>query len=357
MMLVVNAGSSSLKFALLDAALTEVFDGAVSEIGGDAQVEVGGVAQTRVVADHDAATDLMLDALRDRGHPVARLDAAVHRVVHGGAAFDGTVRITPEVIAGIEAQTPLAPLHNPHNLAPIRALAARAPDLVQVAGFDTAFHATVPEVARTYALPEDDRTQGLRRYGFHGISYAGLTETLRESGDLPPRLLALHLGNGASLCAIQDGRSVATSMGYSPTAGLTMGTRSGDIDPMAAIDMARRHGIDGAADRLNRASGLLGLGGHSDMRALLADGSEAARFARAHFIYWAVRHAGSAIAAMGGLDALAFTGGIGQNDVGVRDEIAARLAWAGEVPVHVVVAEEERTLARDARRLLDGEPR
>jgi acetate kinase len=352
MMLVVNAGSSSLKFALFDPDLTEILSGQVSEIGGAATFRLSRDEAPTDAPDHDAATELVLAALRDRGHPAASLAAAAHRVVHGGATFTATTRVTPEVIAGIEAQVPLAPLHNPHNLAPIRALAARAPDLPQVAGFDTAFHATLPDLARTYAIPAEDRARGLCRYGFHGLSYAGLTETLSETGRLPQRLLALHLGNGASLCAIQDGRAVATSMGYSPTAGLTMGTRSGDLDPMAVLDMARIHGLDATADRLNRASGLLALGGASDMRALATAGTPEAAFARDHFAYWAIRHAGSAIAAMGGLDALAFTGGIGEHDAEMRDAITRGLAFLGPVPVHVVPAEEERTLARDAARLL-----
>ncbi|KIT16028.1 acetate/propionate family kinase [Jannaschia aquimarina] len=354
MMLVLNAGSSSLKFALFDADLNEALAGAVSEIGGAARFELDDTETSADAPDHDAATALVLEALRDRGHPAATLTAAAHRVVHGGTAFTGTVRVTSDVIDAIEAHVPLAPLHNPHNLAPIRALAARAPDLAQVAGFDTAFHTTIPEVAQTYAIPAEDREAGLRRYGFHGLSYAGLTETLRARGALPARLLALHLGNGASLCAIRDGRSVATSMGYSPVAGLTMGTRSGDIDPMAVLDMARRHGIDGAAERLNRASGLRALGGASDMRMLAQAGTADARFARDHFAYWAIRHAGSAIAAMGGLDALAFTGGIGENDAEIRDRIADGLSWAGDIPVHVIPAEEERTLARDAAALLEA---
>lgn len=354
MMLVLNAGSSSLKFALFDPDLAQALSGQVSEIGGAARLEVDGRDDPADAPDHDAATALVLDLLRDRGHPATALSAAAHRVVHGGTAFIGTVRVTPDVVAAIEAQIPLAPLHNPHNLAPIHALTALAPDLPQVAGFDTAFHAMIPDLSRTYALPADDRAAGLCRYGFHGISYAGLTEALRAAGDLPARLLALHLGNGASLCAIRDGRSVATSMGYSPVAGLTMGTRSGDVDPIAVLDMARRHGIDGAAERLNRRSGLLALGGHSDMRALAAAGTPEAAFARAHFAHWAIRHAGSAIAAMGGLDAIAFTGGIGENDAGMRQAIVDGLAFLGDVPVHVVPAEEERTLARDATTLLAG---
>ncbi|WP_371153360.1 acetate/propionate family kinase [Jannaschia sp. 2305UL9-9] len=352
MMLVINAGSSSVKFALFDADLTQVLSGAVSEIGGKAELDIGGDRHPATAPDHADAMDLVLSSLAGRGHPVESLTAAAHRVVHGGTAFSDSVRVTPEVIAAIEAQIPLAPLHNPHNVAPIRALADRAPDLPQVAGFDTAFHTTLPEVALSYAIPADDRAAGLRRYGFHGISYAGLVEALRADGRLPPRLLALHLGNGASVCAIRDGRSVATSMGYSPTAGLTMGTRSGDIDAMAVLDMARRHGIDATSARLNRKSGLLALGGASDMRALAAANTPEADFARAHFIHWAVAHAGSVIAQMGGLDALAFTGGIGENDTGIRDAIAGALSWIGPVPIHVVHAQEERTLARDAARIL-----
>ncbi|MEM9796464.1 MAG: acetate kinase [Pseudomonadota bacterium] len=355
MMLVVNAGSSSIKFALFDAGLTETLSGAVTEIGPEARLEIAGQAQKVAARTHDAAIHLILAALSDHGHPVTGLTAAAHRVVHGGTAFTGTVRVTPEVIAAIEAQVPLAPLHNPHNLSPILALQARAPALPQVAGFDTAFHATIPDVAQTYALPLAERDRGLRRYGFHGISYAGLTETLRARGDLPDRLLALHLGNGASACAIRDGRSVASTMGYSPTSGLTMGTRSGDIDPMVVLDLATRHGIDGAADLLNRQSGLKGLGGHSDMRALHATETDEARFAIDHFVQTAIRQCGSLIAAMGGLEAIAFTGGIGENDAVIQDRITRGLLWAGAVPVHIVPAEEERTLARDALALLQTE--
>ena len=352
-MLVVNAGSSSLKAALFDPDLRRTLSAAVSGIGGAARARIDAAEVDAAIPDHAAAIAWLLDALAARGHAPATLSAAAHRVVHGGAGFGGPARLTPAVVAAIERLVPLAPLHNPPALAAIRALAEQAPGLTQVAGFDTAFHATMPDVEATYALPEDDRAAGLRRYGFHGISYAGLAEALRARGALPRRLLAFHLGGGASLCAIVDGRSVATSMGFSPVSGLTMGTRSGDLDPMAVLDMARRHGIDGAADRLNRRAGLLALGGTPDMRALAGAGTGAARAARAHFVHWAVRHAGGAIAAMRGIDAMAFTGGIGENDSGIRGEIAAGLAWAGPVPVHVVPADEERTLARDAARLLE----
>ena len=322
MLLVVNAGSSSVKLALFDGA-REVRRGQVAEIGG---------------AGHRAALErLLADGFG------AGLKAAAHRVVHGGTEFVASCRVDAAVLAGIAGCIPLAPLHNPANLAGIAALAELLPDLPQYVSFDTAFHATNPEVAVRYALPAAEEARGLRRYGFHGISYAGV---VRSFGDaVPKRLLALHLGNGASLCAIREGRSVANTMGYSPLDGLTMGTRAGGIDGNAVLRLAEIHGIEGAGRILNRESGLLGLGGQSDMRALQAAGTAEAHFARAHFAYWVQRHAGSMMAAMGGIDAMAFTGGIGENDAGLRDEIVRGLAWAGEVPVVVVPAEEERTIA------------
>ena len=297
--------------------------------------------------------------------------------MHGGAALTEPARVTPAVRAEIEAAAALAPLHNPANLAGIDALAALAPDLAQVASFDTAFHATNPAVATAHALPDRPETAGLRRYGFHGISYAGVVARLPalSAAPLPRRLLALHLGNGASLCAILDGRSVATTMGYSPLDGLTMGTRSGSIDGNAVLELARRAGLDGAAQILNRESGLKGLGGASDMRSLHQDSAPAAAFAIDHFCYWAVRHAGSIVAAMGGLDALAFTGGIGENDAEVRARIANGLRFLGvaldpranaahgpaihapgTVPAWIVPADEEATIAAQAFPLLIRAP-
>lgn len=334
MLLVVNAGSSSIKVALFDG-LTEVRAARVTEIGAEG---------------HKAA----MAALLEQGFG-AGLTAAAHRVVHGGAALTAACRIGGAVLAQIAACVPLAPLHNPANLAGIRALAEIAPDLAQYASFDTAFHATNPPVARRYAVPAAVEAEGIRRYGFHGLSYAAIVRILKErgAGVVPKRLLALHLGNGASLCGIVDGRSVATTMGYSPLDGLTMGTRSGSIDGNAVLRMAEVYGIDGAARILNRESGLLALGGASDMRALHA--SESGRFAVEHFCYWAVRHAGSMIAAMGGLDAVAFTGGIGENDAGVRESILTGLDFvAGGKPVYVIAAEEERQIAAEALALIKG---
>lgn len=347
--LVVNAGSSSIKVVLFDAGLAKVLSGAVTEIGGEGRLTLGSLDEPARVPDHAGAMTLLLSGIADAGHPHGSLSAAAHRVVHGGERLVAPCRLTPDSIAAIEACVPLAPLHNPANLAGIRALEILAPGLPQFASFDTAFHATNPAVATTYAIPEALRGKGLRRFGFHGISYASLTEALAP---LPRRLLALHLGNGASLCAILDGRSVASSMGYSPLDGLVMGTRAGSIDGMAVLEIARLHGIDGAARILNRESGLLALAGTSDMRTLLARDDAEARFAVEHFCHWAVRQAGSAIAAMGGLDAIAFTGGIGENAAPIRERIALGLRWAGDVPAHVVPAEEERRIARDAVTLM-----
>ncbi|MEY4871871.1 MAG: hypothetical protein RLZZ563_1201 [Pseudomonadota bacterium] len=375
--LVVNAGSSSVKVSLFGADLTERLSGRVTEIGGAARIEVGALTGARVVPDHAAALALVFEAMDEAGVPVASLTAAAHRVVHGGAALVAPRRITPEVVAGIEDCVPLAPLHNPANLTAIRALERLVPGLPQYASFDTAFHATNPEVARRYALPTEAAALGLRRYGFHGISYASLVRKVQENAlnEMPRRLLAFHLGNGASACAILDGQSVASTMGYSPLDGLTMGTRAGTIDGNAVLRLAEVHGVAGASRILNRDSGLLGLGGASDMRVLHRAGTAEASFAIDHFCYWALRHAGSLIAAMGGLDAIAFTGGIGENDAHVRAEILRGLDWAGvafddaanqrngkalhaegaSVAIWTVVAEEERQIAREAFAVMAGE--
>ncbi len=337
MLLVVNAGSSSLKLAVFDKGLMQVAQARAERIGS------GGPA-THLKALSAGLAEMSID-------PKA-LSGAAHRVVHGGASLTASARITPAVIAEIEACIQLAPLHNPANLAGIVALGALAPDLPQYASFDTAFHATNPAVATRYALAPEAEAAGLRRYGFHGLSYASLVRKLRGKGALPRRVLALHLGNGASLCAILDGHSVATTMGYSPLSGLTMGTRTGDIDGNAVLRLAELHGIEEASRILNSASGLLGLGGASDMRALHGAGTDQARFAVDHFCYWAIRHSGSMIAAMGGLDAIAFTGGIGENDALVRQAIVDGLTWAGQNPILIIPAEEEKEIATEAIALM-----
>ncbi len=356
MLLVINAGSSSIKLAVFDAKLVEQARAQVTEI---------------VAGGHVAALQA---GMQQTGVTVADLTAAAHRVVHGGVRLIAPCRVNNSVLTEIEDCVPLAPLHNPANLMGIRAVAALAPDLAQYASFDTAFHATNPDVATRYAIPAADSALGIRRYGFHGLSYAALVRALPKlsGGPLPRRFLALHLGNGASLCAILDGQSVATTMGYSPLDGLTMGTRAGGIDGNAVLRMAQRHGIDGAARILNFESGLRALGGASDMRELQQSETPEARFAVDHFCYWAVRHAGSMIAAMGGLDGIAFTGGIGENDATVRARILDGLSWAGarydadanrtgaacvndagsDVAIWTVPAQEERQIATEALALM-----
>jgi acetate kinase len=365
-MLVLNAGSSSVKVATFDGQDHPLQAGAVTEIGPKARLRLGAVDQVLDLPDHKSAIAAIL-AVLDR--PIADLGACAHRIVHGGADLRDTCRITPHILVKISDAIPLAPLHNPANLAGIMAVQALAPQLPQYACFDTGFHATNPELATTYALPLAERATGLRRYGFHGISYAGMVAKVQEMAPDQPinRLLGLHLGNGASLCAILYGCSVANTMGYSPLDGLTMGTRAGGLDPAVVLTLARRHGIDGAEALLNRQSGLLALGGSNDMRALsqTPDG----KFARDHFAYWAIRHAGSMIAAMGGLDAIAFTGGIGENDAEMRAQIMTGLAFMGlqfdpaanaqnagtlhtaHIRAYIIPAEEERTIAISARKI------
>ncbi len=352
-LLVVNAGSSSIKTALFDPDLCEVLRSEATGIGGAGNLKTAGKSQQLALPDHASALAAIFDALGSHGIAPHELGGVGHRIVHGGADLTQARRVTPAVRDAIANCIPLAPLHNPHHIAAIDAVTAMAPDLPQCACFDTAFHATNPDVARRYALP-DSAPEGLQRYGFHGTSYAALTLALpTQSGSLPHRLLALHLGNGASLCAILDGKSVATTMGYSPLGGLTMGTRAGEIDAGAVLRLARDLGVDATEDLLTRQSGLLALSGTSaDMRDLMETDTPEARFAIAHFCYWAARQAGSMIAAMGGIDAIAFTGGIGENAAPIREEITDLLSWTGDVPVYIVPATEELHIARQMNSLL-----
>lgn len=375
--LVLNAGSSSIKFAVFDDRLDESLSGIAAGIGGQSFVEIAGQRRDLPLIDHRAALSAVLAALAENGIAIPSLRAAAHRVVHGGRKLTAPLRITPDVRNEIAACSPLAPLHNPHNLAAIDTLSELAPDLAQFASFDTSFHATNPEVATRYAIPRMAETKGIRRYGFHGLSYASLVRSLPGiSGEkLPSRLLAFHLGNGASLCAIKNGRSIATTMGYSPLDGLTMGTRSGGIDANAVLRLVEDHGLERTKAILNHESGLLGLsGGKSDMRNLMLDNTADSDFAIEHFCYWSLRHAGSLIAAMEGLDAIAFTGGIGENAVAVRARILRGLEWLGarmdpdanharrarlhaassKVGIWVVPAREEEMIARDALALLEA---
>lgn len=352
MILVLNAGSSSLKIEVFDKNLTSLISGAVTNIGTDGDLKLGENVQSVKTQNHANALALMLLALSKDGFGLDRLSAAAHRVVHGGTILTQPARLTPEVIKAIESVIPLAPLHNPNNLAAMKALAEAAPDLPQYCSFGTAFHATNPDVAVRYAIPQTQHDAGIRRYGFHGLSYANMVSDFGD--DLPSRLLAFHLGNGASLCAIKDGQSIATSMGYSPLSGLTMGTRSGDIDGAAVLRMSKSLGEDETDRLLNKSSGLKALAGDNNMKTLLSRDDDDAAFAVEHFCYWAARHAGSAIVAMGGVDAVAFTGGIGENAEPIRVRIMAHLACFGDIPVHIIAADEEKQIARDALGLING---
>ncbi|ATX65583.1 acetate/propionate family kinase [Roseinatronobacter bogoriensis] len=373
--LILNAGSSSIKLTVFDRALNIRLTGAADAIGGAAHLRVGQEKRVLAMADHADALHKIFAALARHGITLDRLSAVGHRVVHGGATLTEPQRITPETRGEIAACIPLAPLHNPHNLAAIDEVARLAPDLPQFASFDTAFHASNPAVATHYALPPENAACGIRRYGFHGLSYSALVRNLPDvtGAALPARVLACHLGNGASLCAIRAGKSVATTMGYSPLEGLTMGTRCGNIDANAVFRLVEEQGLEAARHLLNHGSGLLGLSGHSaDMRALSEAGTDASQFAIAHFCYWAARHAGSMIMAMRGCDAVVFTGGIGENAANIRAEILKKMDWLGvelnaarnqsggprlstdgsRVAVWVVAADEEREIARDVIHLM-----
>lgn len=373
--LVLNTGSSSVKFASFDADLQERISGVAEGIGGEGRLRIGAEVLDLPLPSHTEALAAVLAHLSREGSGPEHLSAVAHRVVHGGTRLTAPTRITPEVRTEIAACVPLAPLHNPHALAAIDALTALAPGLPQYASFDTAFHAAAPEVNQRYALPAEAEALGLRRYGFHGLSYAALCRRLPDlSGSpLPKRLLAYHLGNGASACAILEGQSVATTMGYSPLEGLTMGTRVGTLDANAALRLVEAVGLDATKTMLNSQSGLKGLsGGLSDMRALEATDTPEARFAIAHFTQSAIRHGHSLIGAMGGCDAIAFTGGIGENAQAIRAQIVAGFAWLGarlepernaanapslgtsdSTPqLWIVSAEEERQIAMDAQNLI-----
>ena len=340
---VLNAGSSSIKFALYDQGLAGalLFRGQVERIGQAPRLEAKDAAG-KVVAernwpegklDHEAATTEIIAFGREllHGRPVV---AFGHRVVHGGTEFSAPALIDDKVLAKLAELVPLAPLHQPHNLAPIRAIARVAPHLPQVACFDTAFHRSQPALAQVFALPREITAAGVRRYGFHGLSYDYIVAHLKETEPelAHARLVIAHLGNGASLCAVRDGRSVASTMGFTAVDGLMMGTRSGALDPGVLLYLMQERGFDAVdiEDLLYRRSGLLGVSGlASDMRTLRQSRAPEATEAIALFIYRIVREIGSMVAALGGLDALIFTAGIGEHDAATRAEVVSGCAWLG----------------------------
>ena len=407
--LVINAGSSSLKFQLIEtdgdaiAAATDrrLAGGQIDRIGGAAimTTTVGSEPPRKTTArirDHTAAVEHVLAWLVSEGSgvPIARvgeIEAVGHRVVHGGERFAHSTLIDDAVRRGVEELIELAPLHNPNNLRGIAAArAVLGPAVPQVAVFDTAFHQTIPETAYLYALPYQlYRRHGVRRYGFHGtshryVAYRYRQLTGRERDDV--KIITLHLGNGASACAIAGGRSVDTSMGFTPLEGLVMGTRSGDLDPAILEFLAGKEGLDLAEidSLLNKQSGLLGLSGlTADMRDLLAEvaenGDRRARLAVDVFCYRIRKYIGAYIAAMNGTDAVVFTGGIGENAPSIRAQVCADLGWlgiavdparngalghaegrvdveGGRVAIWVIPTDEELLIARDTWRVVSGAP-
>jgi acetate kinase len=336
--LVLNAGSSSLKFAVFDG-LERSWHGQIDGLGTHPHLLFAGGAKPAECdlpdgTQHDDALHRILAELADRGITPDGIAACGHRIVHGGLKFKAPVLVEDSRLGDLEALRTLAPLHNRYGLDAIDALRAAAPDLRQVACFDTAFHATVPPVASRYAIPAELDAAGYRRVGFHGLNFEHVVAELEQESGKPPggRLLIFHLGNGCSICAVKDGRSVATTMGYTTLDGLVMGTRCGAIDPGVLIALQRDRGmsVDALEDLLYRHSGLLAVSGHSsDMRELARIDDAASRFAIEHFSYWAARQAGSLAVALGGVDALAFTGGIGSGSADVRAQIVSQLDWLG----------------------------
>ncbi|GEP53352.1 acetate kinase [Reyranella soli] len=385
---VLNAGSSSIKFAVYEAERDGplLFHGQVEGIGVAPHLKATdadgkSVAEQRWDAgalDHHAATDAILELGRKllAGRPVL---AFGHRVVHGGTAFAAPTRVDAGVLKALAELVPLAPLHQPHNLAPIEAIARAVPHIPQVACFDTAFHRSQPALAQEFGLPRKLTAEGVRRYGFHGLSYDFILTQLGEA--MPAlarsRLIVAHLGNGASLCAVRDGKSVASTMGFTAVDGLMMGTRTGALDPGVLLYLMERHGMDAHAieDLLYRQSGLLGVSGiSSDMRALRQSSAAEAREAIALFVYRIVREIGSLAAALGGVDGIVFSAGIGENDPRTRAEVAAGCRWLGleideernrrgetristdrsAVSAWIIPTDEESMIARYTRQVIAG---
>lgn len=340
--LVVNCGSSSLKSDIIDTSDgSHVVSARVERIGeGDALCSIdGGDSVACAGGDHKEALADLLPKLLDKLPEGAEIGGVGHRVVHGGDRFTHPTVINDDVVDAIEEMVPLAPLHNPNNLAGIRAARELLSEVPHVAVFDTAFHATLPGRARRYALPEElVEKHSLRRFGFHGISHNYVARTAAEflNDDVRNlRIITCHLGNGASACAVEYGRSVETSMGMTPLEGLVMGTRSGDVDPGIVLQLMREEGlsVDEVDELLNRESGLAGLSGvGNDMRDIeerAADGDEQCRHAIQVFAHRLRKYIGAYAAAMGGVDAVVFTAGIGENSSVVRHRVAQRLDFIG----------------------------
>ena len=338
---VVNAGSSSLKFAIYEGERC-IVSGQVEGIGARPSAKAKG-ADGQTIAPPDLGSETpstpadVLPALLSWGRTHLdgrRLAALGHRVVHGGMHHSRPELVTSALIAELETLVPLAPLHQPYNLAPIRAALGVNPDLPQVACFDTAFHRSIPELAQAFALPREFHEAGVRRYGFHGLSYEYIASVLPEAApDIADgRVVVAHLGNGASLCALRGGSSVATTMGFTALDGLPMGTRCGQLDPGVVLYLIQQRGMEPrqVEDLLYRKSGMLGLSGvSSDFRDLLGSQAPDAQFAISVFCYRVAREIGSLAAALAGLDGIVFTAGVGENAAAIRAAICEACAWLG----------------------------
>jgi len=342
---VLNAGSSSLKFSLFTIAAHELTLAAGGQAEGlfTSPTFVAKDREGRVIEQkkwgeghelgHEGALDYLIAVLRSH-FAEHRLAAVGHRVVHGGLEYSKPTRITGAVVDALEKYVPLAPLHQPHNLAPIRLLLARDPKLPQVACFDTAFHRDQPPVAQAFALPRSITDHGVLRYGFHGLSYEYIAQALPgiDAKAASGRTVVLHLGNGASMCAMQGGRSRASTMGFTAADGLPMGTRCGNLDPGVVLYLMDELHMDTRAIEklIYQQSGLLGVSGiSSDMRTLEASSDPRAKEAIDLFVYRIGRELGSLSAALGGLDAIVFTAGIGEHSVNIRKRVCRDAAWLG----------------------------
>jgi len=386
--LVLNAGSSSLKFSVFVAAaggIEPVLAGILEEIYAQPRFKASDAAG-HVMAEkawgegerfgHDGAVAFLFDWLREHsaGHTLVGVGS---RVVHGGTTFAQPVRVTPDIVAALEELAPLAPLHQAQNLLPIKVIMERLPHLPQVACFDTAFHRTQLPVAQAFAIPRALSEAGVRRYGFHGLSYEYIAAVLPEYDPAAAagKTVVLHLGNGASMCGLIAGKSVVSSMGFTAVDGLPMGTRCGSLDPGVLIYLMDEHKLDARAleNLIYRESGLLGVSGiSSDMRVLLESGDPNASEAVELFCYRIGRELGSLAAALGGVDAMVFTAGIGEHAAPVRDAICRHAAWLGveldvaanatggpristdasRVSAWVLPTNEELMIARHTQRLL-----
>jgi acetate kinase len=390
LILVLNAGSSSLKFCAFDAdheQLALVLRGQIEGLYTAARFKASDSSGQELGArawdpgappGHAGAIAYLADFLRGQsaGH---ELVAVGHRVVHGGMEFARPVRVDSGVLARLDRLSPLAPLHQPHNLEPIRILSELRPELPQIACFDTAFHRSQPEAAQAFALPPEITERGVRRYGFHGLSYEYIASVLPQldAKAAAGRTIVAHLGNGSSLCAMVAGKSVASTMGFTAVDGLPMGTRCGNIDPGVILYLLDELKMDARAieDLIYRKSGLLGVSGvSSDMRALLASSDERARFAVELFAYRIGRELGSLAAAGGGVDALVFTAGIGEHAAPIRERVCHGAGWLGielddaanarggprldkpasKASVWVIPTNEELMIARHTRALVAG---